>query len=301
MSMPTVVTPSRVCRPSRSVDGATFAEFGTVIENPSSSVVTGENDAEKARPLKSVKANQGTATKYLDVTFLDNHYATQATSGKAANSVVNMFVCEPRQLKHHAATRTQVFPVEILERHPHTSQTFLPLGISPHDQDTRYLVIVAPTLSTSHSKGETVPKPYPTQPPRRGRSLKERLLGARPNPFTNDHTPTTTPRAPFFSESERRPKGRGLPDLDRLQAFIVRGNQAVTYGPGTWHAPMVVLGSKPIPFVVVQYANGVDQEDCQEVLVRSDDGGEGLVVEIPEGDDSDGALLSGAGIMRAKL
>lgn len=300
MPTPTVVTPSRVFRPQSSVDRAAFAEFGAVVERQTFPAADGKPDAKRVRPLKSVKANQGTATKYLNVTFLDDHYATQASSGKAANSVVNMFVCEPRQLRDHAETRNPVFPVEILERHPYTSQTFIPLGIAPDDTDARYLVIVAPTLPTSpRGKGDTAPKPYPTPAPRRRRTLKERLLGARPNPFTNDHTPTTTPRGPLFSEHERRPKGRGLPDLDRLQAFIVRGDQAITYGPGTWHAPMVVLGSKPIPFVVVQYANGVEQEDCQEVLIRSDDGGEGTVIEVGNSDEQ--ALLTGAGIMRAKL
>lgn len=46
---------------------------------------------------------------------------------------------------------------------------------------------------------------------------------------------------------------------------MANGSQAVTYGAGTWHAPMVVVGEKPIGFVVVQFANGVGIEDCQEV------------------------------------
>lgn len=295
MNLPTAVTPSRVIRPSSTIDRASFAEFGEVIERPSSSTSNG-NDASK-RVLQSVKANQGTATKYLDITYLDNHYAGQASSGKQAKSVVNMFDCEPRELKVHSKTGSKVFPVEILERHPYTSQTFIPLGIAANDPDAKYLVIVAPTLPAStRAKDGTALKPYPTPAPRRKRSLKERLLGARPNPFTNDHNPTTTPPSSF--EPERRAKGRGLPDLDRLQAFIVRGDQAVTYGPGAWHAPMVVLGSKPIPFVVVQHANGVGMEDCQEVLVKSQDCGEGPVIGLGGSED---ALLSGAGIMRAKL
>jgi len=75
-----------------------------------------------------------------------------------------------------------------------------------------------------------------------------------------------------------------MPDLDRIQAFIARGDQAVTYGPGTWHAPMVVLGEKAIDFVVVQYANGVGEEDCQEVEIQGVGGdGEGLAIEIDAG------------------
>lgn len=71
-----------------------------------------------------------------------------------------------------------------------------------------------------------------------------------------------------------------MPDLSNLKAFIARGDQAVTYGPGTWHAPMVVLGEKPIDFVVVQYMNGVGIEDCQEVEVEASDGGNGLSVDV---------------------
>lgn len=84
-----------------------------------------------------------------------------------------------------------------------------------------------------------------------------------------------------------------MPDLNNIQAFIARGDQAVTYNAGTWHAPMVVLGEKPIDFVVVQYANGVANDDCQEVEITASDGGEGLAVDV-EGWDGDLAL-------RAKL
>jgi len=55
----------------------------------------------------------------------------------------------------------------------------------------------------------------------------------------------------------------------------------VTYGPGTWHAPMVVLGEKPVEFVVVQYANGVASEDCQEFDIEAASGA--LAVELSRG------------------
>ncbi|KAL2444750.1 hypothetical protein ABEF95_017219 [Exophiala dermatitidis] len=57
------------------------------------------------------------------------------------------------------------------------------------------------------------------------------------------------------------------PDLSRLRAFVARGDQAVTYAPGTWHAPMVVLGQRRVDFLVSQFANGVPDDDCQEVLL----------------------------------
>ncbi|ODA80243.1 hypothetical protein RJ55_03201 [Drechmeria coniospora] len=74
--------------------------------------------------------------------------------------------------------------------------------------------------------------------------------------------------------------GRGLPDLGRLRAFVANGAQAVTYGAGTWHAPMIVLGRRgaTLDFVVSQFASGVAVEDCQLVHMAS----ENVKVSIPE-------------------
>lgn len=58
------------------------------------------------------------------------------------------------------------------------------------------------------------------------------------------------------------------PDLSKLRAFVGHGGQAVTYAPGTWHAPMVVLGEMRVDFVVTQFVNGIPQDDCQEVRVE---------------------------------
>ncbi|QUC16098.1 uncharacterized protein UV8b_00339 [Ustilaginoidea virens] len=64
--------------------------------------------------------------------------------------------------------------------------------------------------------------------------------------------------------------GRGLPDLPRLRAFVATDAQAVTYGAGTWHAPMVALGAAgtTLDFVVSQFASGEADEDCQVVEVE---------------------------------
>ncbi|KAG5969355.1 hypothetical protein E4U58_001480 [Claviceps cyperi] len=71
--------------------------------------------------------------------------------------------------------------------------------------------------------------------------------------------------------------GRGLPDLHGLRAFVATGAQAVVYGAGTWHAPMVVLGweGTTLDFVVSQFASGVPIEDCQIVEL-----GEGVEVMV---------------------
>jgi ureidoglycolate lyase len=110
-----------------------------------------------------------------------------------------------------------------LERHPYTSQTFSPLGLSPKDPSTYYLVVSAPTLPNATISGV-----------------------------------------------------RNPPDLSRLEAFVARGDQAVTYAPGTWHAPMIVVGERRVDFVVVQFANGVAGDDCEVVEL----GGGGLEVKI---------------------
>lgn len=125
-----------------------------------------------------------------------------------------------------------------MERHPFTTQSFIPLGLSASDPQTRYLVIVAPNL-----------------PPSAGG-----LAAADP--------------------AARLP-GRNLPDLSKMKAFIARGDQGVTYAPGTWHAPMVVLGEK-VGFVVAQFVNAVGEEDCQEVVWDGGEGGEAVIrVAVP--------------------
>lgn len=57
-----------------------------------------------------------------------------------------------------------------------------------------------------------------------------------------------------------------LPDPSLVKAFVCKGNQSVTYGAGTWHAPMVVIDETiaHIDFAVFIHENGVPDEDCQE-------------------------------------
>ncbi|TPX12199.1 uncharacterized protein E0L32_007085 [Thyridium curvatum] len=133
------------------------------------------------------------------------------------------------------------FPVAVLERHPFTTQMFCPLGADDAAASARYLVVVAP----SGPPGEA------------------------------------DAGLPVPQDGEGLP-GRGLPDVQRLKAFVATGAQAVTYSAGTWHAPMVALGREgtALDFVVTQFANGVGDEDCQEVVF--DGRGRGaVVVEVP--------------------
>ncbi|KAI9724808.1 MAG: hypothetical protein M1812_000084 [Candelaria pacifica] len=193
-----------------------FKSFGTVIENPLHAGISSSTSL----PPNAISANQGTATKYVDVTHILNHYDEHAPSKQAGKAVMNMFVCKPRALRHETTPKAgsrDLFDIKIVECHPFTTQTFIPLGLAKDDPYTQYLVIVAPKLENTPSGNGTHP---------------------------------------------------GLPNVREIKAFIANGSQAVTYGAGTWHAPMVVLGQSSVDFVVVQYANGVGQEDCQEVEIR---------------------------------
>ncbi|KAI8616213.1 ureidoglycolate hydrolase [Chytriomyces sp. MP71] len=178
----------------------TFAGFGSVVAVPSSA-------------NSGATANQATATKYANVSLLGETYPRASPASKSASSdhihpQMSLFVCNPRQLVSilPANSNSKAFQLHILERHPYTSQTFLPLGLSPNDQEAAYVVIVAPALKT--------------------------------NP--------------------------DIPDVQRVRAFLARGNQGVTYGVGVWHSPMVVIGSKPITFAVLQWVNGVAKDECTE-------------------------------------
>jgi ureidoglycolate lyase len=217
-----------------------FSGFGTVIENPNPTIEP--SAILEQLPPKAIWANQGTALKYVDITKLLDLYGS-APSRVPSKAVMNMFVCAPRALLRSQKNGYQdTFHVEILERHPFTTQTFIPLGLCPAEQkEARYLVIVAPSLPPSLGDERL---PVPAQSP-----LAVRL------------------------------PGRGMPDLTKVHAFLAKGSQAVTYGAGTWHAPMVVVGNKSVDFVVVQYANGIDIEDCQEVLIHSS-GQEGIQVAV---------------------
>lgn len=276
--MPQILAPSKqvIVEP---LDPHAFTPFGTVIQNPKHIPNSG------LVHHNVVQANQGSALKYIDVSHLTDHYHL-APSRKPAKAVMNMFVCSPRHIGSLSTTEQAsnfdsreagVFPVQILERHPFTPQTFIPVGLSQDDTTTKYLVIVAPTRSVSSGEAANRAPPYPLHSPRRRRSIADIFSKARPSLFTNTNDP---PTSSITGLAPQRPKGPGEPDLSQLRAFIANGSQSVTYGPGTWHAPMVVLGTKSIDFVVVQYANGVALEDCQEIAIRHESSAEGLNVVI---------------------
>ncbi|KAF2738321.1 hypothetical protein EJ04DRAFT_509728 [Polyplosphaeria fusca] len=312
--MPTSMPAPSIRIPVELLTQSSFSQFGTVIENPAHSLAP----RSQRLPLPdAVSANQGTALKFLNVTHMSNLY-NLAPSKKPARGVMNMFVCAPRDLRPHEPSQSmpsswgdmdfdddadgnedrQLFDVHILERHPFTTQTFVPMGLSQSDRHTQYLVIVAPTLPAAASRRHTDrPPPYPTPKIKKQKSIRDIFARARPSPFTNEAAP---PPSQFSRlHPSQRPKGPGLPDLKNIRAFVANGNQAVTYGAGTWHAPMAVIGDRPIDFVVVQSANGIGIEDCQEIsLVADKIAGEGVVVMVDS--DASGKVLVKAGVGNVK-
>ncbi|KAI1211636.1 uncharacterized protein F4807DRAFT_418503 [Annulohypoxylon truncatum] len=211
-----------------------FAPFGAVLTNPAPETRPPAPASALPSGYGAVSANQGTAIQYRALAPPLKNLYEQARSRKPASPRTTMFVCGARQLVPDDQSSGNggdgLFEVKILERHPFTTQTFVPLGASA---ETRYLVIVAPSRAPS-AADEDFPVPE-------GGSLP----------------------------------GRGLPDLRGLRAFVATGAQAVTYGAGTWHAPMAALGpaGSAIDFVVMQFANDEPVEDCQEVALEGVDGG----------------------------
>lgn len=258
MSTPVLVSlPLPIRLTPRSFTPDSFAPYGTAIVPPlPHDLVRGPPPSLPPHTPAPVLANQSSALKYSPISPLDNYYPDRSPSGEPSSARMSLFACFPRDLRRTAGgsettATTALFDVCILERHPYTTQTFIPLNSTSRgqqnqavdvDHDDLYLVIVAPSR-----KGETATA-----------SVSDNATGE--------------PKTVTISDP---------PDLNKVEAFVARKGQAVTYAAGTWHAPMVVMGQRRVDFVVVQFANGVGDEDCQEVAF-----GKGIEVEVK--DDSEG-------------
>lgn len=195
---------------------STFSRYGTVIENPACSTFSFEQH-DLALDLQAVPANQGTALKYPGISQFEDLYGHAPSQCKAV-PVMSLFICSPRRLRVAGSHRSSfgmgpeatesLFDVKILERHPFTTQTFIPMGLCSADQTTRYLVIVAPTIPgstpmiTASPESETLEVGRSQQP-------KKRLFALQP----------------------------GMPDLCNLRAFLADGSQAITYRAGVTAKP----------------------------------------------------------------
>ncbi|MCJ1373267.1 Ureidoglycolate lyase [Loxospora ochrophaea] len=144
---------------------AAFKPFGYVIETQS--IRTSEQEWQTVTTdSQAVMANQGTALKHRNVSPLVSKYDTAPTQFRA-EPVMSMFVCLPQKLNpvYHKKDQEAVvgsdknnlvglFDLKIMERHPYTTQTFVPFGLHAQDSCTRYLVVVAPTSYSTEKKAE---------------------------------------------------------------------------------------------------------------------------------------------------
>ncbi|KAI0389229.1 ureidoglycolate hydrolase [Xylariaceae sp. FL0594] len=281
MLVQTIPIPEPLTLSASALTREAFAPFGDVIANPRPECRPSNTSPEAISrgdllPCGAVSANQGTAIQYRRIATRptpQNLYSS-APSGRPATARTTMFVCGARTLLSSSSSSSSGkwkgegggggggVEIKVLERHPFTSQTFIPLTA---DKSKRYLVVVAPTLA-SPTKTEKFPVPQSSS-----------------------------------ADGIALP-GPGLPDLPNLRAFIATAEQAVTYGTGTWHAPMIALGppDSTIDFVVVQFANDIPVEDCQEVALESagavDAKGEGeargIFVRVPPQEESEGRMGS---------
>ncbi|PYI26282.1 ureidoglycolate hydrolase [Aspergillus indologenus CBS 114.80] len=265
MSPPTLTspTPTLTLTPSPLTPSA-FLPYGTAIASPLPRTATTTTppppSALAALHPTPVLANQNTALKYSPISPLDDHYAGNCPSGRASAARMTMFSCFPRTLRPSTSTTRKqtsssaVFDIRILERHPFTTQTFAPLDLS--SQPATATATATATGTGTHSDIE--PEPY-------------YLVVVAPS-LKGTTAQATTSAGEVVTVVDP-------PDLRRVRAFVARGGQAVTYGAGTWHAPMAVIGSRRVDFLVVQFMNGVAEEDVQEVVF-----GEGVVVEVEQGE-----------------
>lgn len=268
MSLPTIHPPAPLLLTPEPLTPSSFAPFGTVITAPLPSLTTSfpatiPNALYPAYQPLPVPANQSTALKTSPISPLVNNYDTAKSGTTKGSGLMSIFSSFPRRNVYLSSRGSDNEPrptlkLGILERHPYTTQTFCPFNYStPYTPTSPSQSTLSPIKTpTSQQTLHTQPQPQPQSPPPPKTYILIIVAPTLP-------APSTTPPNP--------------PDLSRVRAFIHplnstdpdHSNVAVTYNPGTWHAPMIVLGSQRVDFLVTQFANGVAQDDCQEVLVGS--------------------------------
>lgn len=234
MVLPTIRPETHTTIKVEPLTPSAFAPFGTVIASPLSSTLTTFPDIISKAKYKDhqpqpVLANQSTALKTSPISPLTNDYHS---SRQPANSLMSIFSSFPRQNAYQVKSSTGKHHLR------------LKLGILERH-------------------------PYTTQ-------TFCPFNYSEPSPTSAfDKTYMLVIVAPTLRRPSSNPTNP--PDLTQIRAFLTPlndptskvANMAVTYAPGTWHAPMIVLGNRRVDFLVTQFANGIAEDDCQEVLVGS--------------------------------
>ncbi|PPR05855.1 hypothetical protein CVT26_010135 [Gymnopilus dilepis] len=106
-----------------------FAPFGEVIQ-------AYPDVSSRPSGIKVTPANDGTADKYHKLALLSSSYR----EGSGATAGISVYRCRPLEGISNGLTT-----LKALERHPFTSQAFIPMGGGRNSQDTAdsYLVVVA--------------------------------------------------------------------------------------------------------------------------------------------------------------
>lgn len=182
-----------------------FAPYGSTISP----------DEEVSKLDESAKnANQGTAIKLMKKSQVENPLVQHTPNWNMFRCFTQPHLKTPLHTNEHKNASTISHSIRVLEKHPYSSQTFLPMGCS--SEEFGYLVVVA--LENAETKE---------------------------------------------------------PDVSTLRAFLCKGNQAVTYGAGVWHAPMIVTGSREyIDFGVLIYElldPNAPEKDCVESFYGDSD------------------------------
>ena len=104
------------------------------------SIISPDEEIGSSGTHQEVSANQGTAIKFLQVSKIENSSVNQLPNW-------NLFRCFPApHLKKHFAVNSKTLnttqhSILVLENHPQSSQTFIPMGRS--SDELAYLVVVA--------------------------------------------------------------------------------------------------------------------------------------------------------------
>ena len=184
------------------------------------------------------KANQGTALKYSGISQTKETYHLAPSSSSSIASTGSL--ARPTATSGKPMTSLFVCSPRKLESSGSSS-----------GRSSKVQGIFKPHILERH--------PYTTQ------TFTPLALSSSPNARTR-YLVIVAPSLP----------GDAGPDISNTKAFLATGAQAVTYGVGTWHAPMVVLGDEKVGFVVFQWTSGVAKEDCEEIEI-----GEGMLeVEV---------------------
>lgn len=261
MGLPTINPQSHILVRPEPLTPSAFAQFGRVVTSPLPSTVTSYPSTIPQPPYPAhqplpIPANQTTALKTSPISPLINNYPSANNSTRRVNpgtGLMSIFSSFPRQntyLNTSKSTNRQSLKLKvgILERHPFTTQTFCPFNYSEAAETN--------TTSTSTASSST--------------STQSSTVG---NNDSDTRSYMLILVAPTLASPTSKPPNP--PSLPHLRAFIAPLNDptsptpAVTYASGTWHAPMIVLGPRRVDFLVTQFANGVAEDDCQEVLVGS--------------------------------